>query len=244
MKKILLVAVLLSIIGMLNAQKVTFGVDLFNRYIWRGIDLGGSSPSVQPYASIKFGNETHALTIGAWNAFTTAGTSNDETDLYLTYTFKECFNVTLTDYFFPGLNSGAKEKYFEWGADSTGHVLEGALNFSGTKTFPVTVLLAVNLYGNDARKTNGDLFLSKYLEVGYKKSFTDYDLNVFLGAALDNPTEGEAAYYLNEKAGIVNLGLKLSKTIAVTEKFSLPIQCSFITNPELQKVYFTLGISL
>lgn len=245
MKKLLLAVMLISFVGILQAQKVTFGTDIFNRYIWRGLDLGGKSPSIQPYASVKFGSEKHALTLGTWSAFSTSATSNEEIDLYLTYTYNDCLNLTLTDYFFPGLNSGVKEKYFEWGADSTGHVLEGTFNFSGTEKIPFTFLFAMNFYGNDSRKINGDLFMSKYVELGYKKSFKDFDFNPFIGAALDSPDTdaGETAYYLNKKAGIVNVGLKCSKSIAITDKFSLPVQCSLTTNPDMQKIYFAFGIS-
>lgn len=237
---------LISTFSLLQAQKVTFGTDLMNRYVWRGLDLGGRSPSIQPYASIKFGTDKHTLTLGAWSAFSTASTCNDEIDISLTYAYNDCLNLTLTDYFFPGLYTGMKEKYFEWSADSTGHLLEGTFNFSGTEKVPFTFLVAMNFYGNDARKINGDLFMSKYIEFGYKKSFEEFDFNPFIGAALDSPdTEaGETAYYLNKKAGIVNIGLKCSRNIAITDKFSLPVQCSLITNPDMQKIYFTFGISL
>lgn len=237
---------LISTVSLLQAQEVTFGADLMNRYVWRGLDLGGRSPSIQPYTSIKFGSEQHALTLGAWSAFSTAATCNEEIDLYLTYTYNDCLNLTLSDYFFPGLNTGIKEKYFEWRADSTGHLLEGTFNFSGTEKVPFTFLVAMNFYGNDARKINGDLFMSKYIELGYKKSFKEFEFNSFIGAALDTPdtNSGETSYYLNNKAGIVNIGLKCSRNIAITDKFSLPLQCSLITNPSLQKIYFTFGISL
>lgn len=245
MKKFTILLLLFCIYISAESQELSLGVDLFNRYIWRGIDLGGKSPSIQPYASVRFGNETHALTLGTWGAFSTAGTSNEEVDLYLTYSYKDMVNVMVTDYFFPGLNQGAKDKYFEWNSDSTGHVLEASASFAGTEDFPFTALFAMNMYGNDACKVNGDLFMSKYFEIGYKRKIRDIDLNVFAGAAIDNPDTdaGETGYYLNEKAGIINLGVKIAKTVAITEKFSVPMQCSLSTNPDLGKIYIALGVS-
>jgi len=245
MKKFTILLLLLCTFASVKSQELSLGADLFNRYIWRGLDLGGKSASIQPYASVKFGNDTHALSVGTWGAFSVAGTSNEEVDLYLNYSYKSMVNIMVTDYFFPGLNQGARDKYFEWNSDSTGHVLEATASFAGTDNFPFTALFAMNFYGNDARKANGDLFMSKYIEIGYKKKISDIDLNVSAGAALDNPDTdaGETGYYLNENAGIINLGVKLAKTVTITDKFSLPMQCSLSTNPGLGKIYIAMGIS-
>ena len=245
MKKFFLSFVLLFTVVIGSAQEFSVGVDLFNRYIWRGVNLGGKSPSIQPWANVTFGSETHSFTFGTWGAFSLAGTANEEIDLYLNYCINKAVNIVVTDYFFPDLNVGVKDNYFEWGADSTGHLLEGAVSFVGTEQIPFTALFAINFYGNDARKSNGDLLMSKYAEIGYKTNINGTDFNVFMGAALDNPDEelGEIGFYLNENAGITNLGVKLSKTLEITDKFSVPVQCSFVTNPELNKVFMTFGFS-
>ena len=246
MKKIIIAFfITILFVSYASAQEFSLGADIFNRYIWRGLDLGGKSPNIQPWIKLNMGSENHSFSLGAWGAFSTAGTANEETDLFVSYTYKSAVTLTLTDYFFPGLNSGAKDNYFEWGKDSTGHILEGTLAFNGTEKIPFTLIFAMNLYGNDARKSNGDIFMSKYLELGYKKTIKEIDINVFVGAALDNPDvdNGETAFYLNEDPGIINLGFKLSKTIEITEKFTLPVQCSLITNPELSKIYMAFGIS-
>jgi len=244
--------------GLLNIQslfaQVTIGTDIFNRYVWRGLELGGNSPSLQPWLDLSWvsKNENHCISFGTWGAYTFSATANQETDLYLTYKFKKLFSFTLNDYFFPGLNAGAKNQYFVYSADSTGHVFEGVFSFNGTEKLPFSLLFAMNFYGNDARKINpadttiGDIFMSKYLELSYTHSFKDFDFKAFVGMALDKPNLdlGETAFYLNEKPGIINLGIKASKKIEITEKFSLPVQLQVITNPELQKMYYLFGISL
>jgi len=229
-----------------SAQELSFGGDVMNRYVWRGLDLGGKSPSIQPWMRLNFGNTNHSVSVGAWGAFSLSNTSNEETDLYLSYTYKGTFSATLTDYFFPGLNTGSKDKYFEWGKESTGHILEGSLAFNGTEKIPLTFLFSMNLYGNDVRRKNGNIFMSKYIEVGYKTKIKKIDLNVFAGAALDNPdsNDGETSFYLNNKPGIVNIGLKVSRELQITNSFSLPVQCSLIANPELNKIYMVFGFSI
>lgn len=229
-----------------RAQELTFGGDFLNRYVWRGLDLGGKSPSIQPWIKLNMGSAHHSFTAGAWGAFSLAGTANEETDLYLTYTYKNTLSITVTDYFFPGLNTGTKDKYFEWGDTKTGHILEGSLTFHGTDRFPFTLLIAMNFYGNDALKNNGKIFKSKYIELGYYTRIKDIDLNAFIGATPDkaNINEGETAFYLNEKPGVINLGLKVSKNIQITENFSVPVQCSLISNPVNNKIFMVFGFSL
>lgn len=244
-KTLIIISMFILFSAQVNAQEMTAGADIFNRYIWRGLDLGGKSPSIQPWIKISFGKSDHAFSVGAWGAFSLAGTTNEETDLFITYTYKEAYSFTLTDYFFPGLNTGTKDKYFQWGKEKTGHILEGTLAFNGTEKIPFTLLFAMNLYGNDARKSNGNIFMSKYIEVGYKTKIKDTDLNIFLGATPDkaNANEGETAFYLNEKPGIVNMGLKVTKSIQITDKFSIPVQCSLSVNPDLNKIYLAFGLS-
>lgn len=242
---------LLSIISIMQitcmlGQDITAGADVFNRYIWRGLDLGGKSGSIQPWAKLAFGSEKHIFGLGFWGAYSLAPSVNDEVDLYLSYTFNNTLTFTFTDYFFPGLNSGIKDKYFEYGKDSTGHILEGMVQYNGSEKIPFTFLLAMIFYGNDSRKSSGDIFMSNYIEGGYKRNFKGVDFNLFAGFSLNNPKEelGETSFYLNDGPGIINLGIKVAKPIEITEKFSLPLQCSLITNPELNKIYLTFGISL
>ncbi len=144
------------------------------------------------------------------------------------------------------MNSGSQDKYFEWGKESTGHVLEGTLSFNGTEKLPITLLFSMNLYGNDARRSNGKIFMSKYIEIGYKTTVKEVGINLFAGAALDKPNinNGETSFYLNQKPGLINLGLKVSKDIRITNNYSLPIQCSLIVNPDQDKIYMVFGFSI
>ena len=252
LKMLLMLAIAYTLSGRAVSQTaVNFSADLMSRYVWRGLDLGGKSPSIQPGCKFTWTGKkaTHSLSVGAWGAYTFAATANDEFDLSLGYTFKNMLSVSVTDYFFPGLNNGAKDKYFEYGPDSTGHVLEGSISFNGTEKIPVTLLFAMNFYGNDARKmiddtTTGDIMMSKYAEIGFKKSFKSFDFNAFAGVALDEADKiSGASFYLNKNINLINIGIKCTRNIKITEDYSLPVQCSVIANPELQKFYAVFGIT-
>ncbi len=236
-----------------DESPVQFGADVMSRYIWRGVNLGGSSPSLQPWIkyNMKSKDSNHVLSLGAWGAYTFSQTSNQEVDLYLTYTYKSVISLTVTDYFFPEYYSTkGRSRYFGYDKDSTCHVFEGVISFNGTKKIPFTFLFAMNFYGNDARKINndgssGDIFMTKYVEVGYKKNIKGIDFNAFIGAALDKPNKdkGELGFYGNKTSGIINLGVKVSKSIQISDKYALPVQASLITNPEAENIFLTFGIS-
>jgi len=248
---ILFAIILLGIVTQGFAQDespLTFGADLMSRYIWRGVNCGGNSPSLQPWMKYDMAtsDSKHALTVGAWGAYTFSATSNQEADLYLIYTYNSVLSLTVTDYFFPGLyDSGERSHYFNYDKDSTSHVFEGAISFNGTDKIPFTLLFAMNVYGNDARKANGDLFMSKYVELGYKANVKGVDFNAFIGATLDNPDtdKGELGFYGNSSAGVINLGVKVSKSIKISDSFKLPVQASVITNPEAENIFFVFGMS-
>jgi len=232
-----------------------FGADFLSRYIWRGLNLGGAGPSIQPTLKLNVGNANHLFSIGGWGAYTFSNTANQEADLFLSYTFKGLVTLTVTDYFFPGLNTGSKDKYFCYSKDSTGHVFEAAILFNGTKKIPFTFMLATNFYGNDSRRmkqVNDTTFMedgiqySTYIELGFKKTIKGIDFNAFVGGTVNSPNAElhETGYYANTKAGFTNIGIKLSKAIQITEKFSLPVQAALIANPLDNKFYIVFGFTL
>jgi hypothetical protein len=53
---------------------------------------------------------------------------------------------------------------------------------------------------------------------------------------------GEQGFYGNS-FGVVNLGITVKKSIPITNRYSLPISTSLITNPQSGKVYFVVGVS-
>lgn len=226
--------------------------DFMSRYIWRGTNLGGENPSIQPTLSVNFGDSAHAISIGTWGAYNYGATSQ-EVDLFLTYTFKDAICLSFYDYYFPGNSfyAPAQQKYFNYDSETTGHVFEGTVCFLGTEKIPFSLLFAMNLFGYDSRKINedgssGDIFMSKYIELGFNKTFQNIDFCAFVGAALDDPDEekGEAGYYYNENIGIINIGVKAAKSVKITDKFELPIQTSLIANPQSETIFVVFGFSL
>ncbi len=212
--------------------------DLMSRYVWRGTDFG-ASPSIQP--GFEYG--TGGFTIGAWGAYAINAPGQQEVDLYASYTFSELFSFTVTDYFFP--DELSDYKYFNYNKATTGHILELSLSFNGTEKLPLSLLFATNVWGDDAVRLNADgteraLQYSSYVEASYAFKHLD----VFVGANLtaSDTSIGETGFY-GDKAGVVNLGISTTKEILFSDKFSLPLSISLISNPQAEKIYLVAGFS-
>lgn len=235
--------------------QINLGADLVSRYIWRGRDYG-NSPSVQPNVSFSVAG----FKIGAWGSYGLAQSTkkiNDTTllnmghyaemDLYVCYTYK-WFTLQVTDYFFPNsLNANDGNKYYNYTNATTGHTLEGCLMFTGPEKFPLQFFVSTLFYGADKNKDSLGFYgagsennYSTYIEAAYifKLKKIGVDLKPFIGGI----PFGSAWY--GDYAGIVNCGLTASKTISITEKFSLPLYVSAITNPQAESIFLVVGVTL
>jgi len=229
----------------LKAQEespISLSLDLYSRYVWRGTDFG-SSPSLQP--GLKF--EKSGLTLGAWGAYTTnINQPAQECDIYLGCTFlNDMLSITFTDYFFP--TDGAENSYFEYG-NTTTHVFEGSLMFNGTESLPLTFLVGTLVYGND-KDRNGENRYSTYCELAYSPEIKGMPFSVFCGANIIAPDAADLnlavpvnGFYGN-KAGIVNLGIKASRDLKISNDYAIPLNIQLITNPMKGNIFLVAGLS-
>jgi len=212
--------------GATSPFEVSLGTDVVSRYVWRGTDFG-HSPSIQPTLKLS----AYGVSFGAWGAFTTANTTPaQEADLFLSYTTtNSLLTFTVNDYFFPN-ETAARNHYFNYNENETGHVFEGAIALNPSEKLPFGLLAGYNFYGAD--KDN-----SIYLEASYNTTVRDLPINLFCGATTDKGIYGT-------EAGVINLGVKATKEIKVSETFKLPIYTSVITNPQAGNIFLVLGVTL
>ena len=238
-----------------GSARIDFGADLVSRYIWRGSDYG-NSPSVQP--NIAF--SVASFKIGVWGSYglgeykTKINDSSTlemghyaEFDLFASYTFK-WFTIGITDYFFPnGLNPNIGNRYYDYKKSTTSHLFEASLSFNGTEKLPLQVFVGTMFYGNDPGKDSLGNYsersknnYSTYLEASYTFSLkkTGINLKPFIGGI---PC-GSSIY--GSKAEIVNLGLTVSRSIKISNDYSLPVTASVITNPGAQNIFIVFGITI
>ena len=235
--------------------EINIGADLVSRYVWRGTDYG-NSPGIQPSFSVGI----KGFEIGAWASYALVSYSqkiNDSTtmsmgnyaefDLFLSYTFK-WFTVSVTDYFFPNpMTPNSNNKYFNWKNASTGHTLEAALSFNGTDKVPLSLYVGTLIYGADKDKDSTGVYglgsnnnYSTYIEASY--TFNIKKIGVDLQPFIGGIPFGSSWY--GPYGGVINLGFTASKELQITNKYSLPVYVSIITNPQSESAFFVFGLTL
>ncbi|MCX6227991.1 MAG: hypothetical protein NTV75_02220 [Bacteroidia bacterium] len=174
----------------------------------------GNSPVVQP--TIKYVDG--GFTLGAWGSYSLSGvTTATEADLFMTYAFKSGFSLTLTDYYFPA-EPGSVGNYTTYKAP---HMFEISPGFTSGK---------FSIVGNYAfANVNNDIYVEAALALK--------TCSIFVGA-------GNEQYSSDKNFNVVNLGLSTTKTIAISDKFSLPLTGKVILNPEKDQIFFVLGFTL
>jgi hypothetical protein len=212
-----------------QAQSVDLGADLVSRYVWRGTDFGNTA-AIQPSLSYSSGG----FTVGAWGSFDLSpvnGSAVNENDLYASYAFETSagtFSVNVTDFYF----SNPGNEFFDYDNETGSHVIEPGLSYSG----PVSLSASINAYG---RGDENEI----WLEASVPFSVEDVDLSLAMGGT---PNDG-AGYYgtdADTDAAITKFSLTASKSVEITDSFSLPISASYYLNPYSERSYFIFGISL
>ena len=227
-----------------NAQDFTLNAnaDFVSRYIWRGLNVN-DQPNIQPSITLNYSG----VKLGFWGSYgLTHQNSSDEyystsqeIDTWLSYSIEFNDGVSIsalfTDYYYP--NSGIKIGNFNNydNADGPGaHTVEAGLNFTGPQVFPLSLSGYVNIYNDGGNNI--------YFQGDYSVDLNEFALGFFVGAALGS--EKNPAYYGTSKFNAINVGLKGSKQIKITEDFSLPVFCSYILNPQAEISYLIFGVSI
>jgi hypothetical protein len=170
------------------------------------------------------------LTIGSWASGSFLGNVK-EVDLYATYAFTSQFALTVTDY---NWSFASPKGYFDYTA-TTDHIYEATLAYAGTEKLPLSASVNTMFAGAD-KNTDGKQALSTYVELGYQIT---PNAKVFAGGLVSSGTA-----YASTATGITNVGLKVSKSIEITDKFSLPVYGIVGANPSVGNAFFVAGITL
>ena len=197
-------------------------IDLISHYIWRGQDYG-HKPSLQPGLSATWKD----FTLGYWGAYRIAGSGDHETDFYIEKTIGP---VTFSIWDYWNYSDSISNNYFDYNKNSTSHLLEAQVLLSGGEKLPFNLLGSYLFYGADPTK-------SIYFELQYLHSFGAIDTQIFAGF------QAKGEYYA-PKAAFVNLGCIATKSFNITKNWTLPVNLSFIVNPDSKKAYLVAGITL
>ena len=219
---------------------VSFGADVVSRYLWRGMEFGGTStaaasPQFQPYINFDFKlNDENIITLGGWGSYSFSN-EYEECDLTLKYAYSPknvgTFSLKLSDFYFPHMGFS----YFNFDKKGLGgHTVELDFAYDGTEKFPVHFLVANNVL-NDA-----DASSSFYAEVGYTVKIKDVSVFLFTGGAT-GISPWNQIYEDGFKVSFT--GLTASKTVKITDDFSVPVGVTYMVNPHLKKSYIAVKFS-
>ena len=228
-----------------NSESNLFiGLDITNRYVWRGQVLGGKHIAIQP--TIEW-YVTDNLTLGAWattnfqnknynsNGFTPKGYL--ELDLYTSYALNDFLTIELYDYYWPSLDKSEEidNDYLNYGENGVKTVdLNLVFDFSEI-WIPLNATVSTFLAGNDYRYDENDenpkQNFTTYVEFGYtiENVFKIFDLNQTIGVVLNN--KAEYYYYADyNKVSFINLKLELLKEFKISNNYVLPFSIKYIHN--------------
>ena len=246
MKKMRFLAILvIAVLATMNVKaQFATGADIVSSYVWRGVPqdrtVAGNpslgSPNIQPYVSFTTGG----LTLGSWASSSFLGNVK-EVDLYVTYTFSPALALTVTDY---NWSFAHPKGYFYYG-QGTDHMFEASLAYTGPATFPLGVSVNTMFAGADTL-SSGKAAFSTYAELSYPITAS---VKVFMGGSL-----GKSMMVYNTSGfAITNIGIKVNKSLAITDKFSLPVYGILGANlsnkyydgtQKPTSLYFVAGITL
>jgi hypothetical protein len=144
-------------------------------------------------------------------------------------------SLAITDYWAAGQYA---YKYLLYDSHRTAHTFEFTVGYTlPVKSFPLSLSWNTFFAGSDAVKSdNGKRAYSSYFEATYPFSVKSVSLEAGLGLT---PWEGAFA----SDFSVINLSLKASKEIKITDSFSLPLFGQLIANPRSEDIFFVVGVS-
>jgi hypothetical protein len=215
----------------------SLSADFVSSYVWRGTYCAGTS--IQP----AMGFEAGGFFIEAWGSVDVGGQGLKEVDLSTGYSFGK-FSIGLSDYWW---NNEFAHDYFRFKKDFSSHILEVNLDYEFVSGFHLSwntmIAGAQDKYVNDSGKTRRAF--STYIEAGYSFDIGSVELTAAIGCS---PWKSDVMYTGNYEYGtdgfaVNNISLSATKSITVTDRFSLPVFGKLVFNPSTEDVFFVFGIS-
>lgn len=231
MKKNSLILAMLCLVGSAFAQEeksgstVEAGVDFVSSYVWRGLE-SDDRPNFQPYASYGKGG----FSVMYWGSYS-PWSDYAESDIYLSYSFKS-LTLSVNDYFDHngGTGFGNFTKY------ESSHMVEAQLKYEAlAEKFPINLTLGTFVFGSVVDE--GDISGSTYFEIEKPFSVNKFDFSAFVGSSL-------AGNYYADGFAVVNLGAKAMRSFELSDKLSLPVILSAISNPDQNDFFVVASVGI
>jgi hypothetical protein len=237
-KNILILFICIAGISFAHDPSLSAGADFVSRYIWRGLNVN-DAVNIQPALTLS----VSGFSVGFWGSYSFSNNSGDNTfgqevDTWMgyNYSFENGMSIgaLVTDYYYP--NTGIKWGNFNDYDDINGagsHTIETGLLLRGPNSFPISLSSFINVY-NDAGSNT-------YFQVDYPATVAEVPLNFFVGAS--GGSEENPGYYGTQTFNVINVGVKATKSVKITEDYSLPVSVTFLINPRSEISYLVFGLT-
>jgi len=237
-KNILVLFVCIAGISFAQDLSLNAGADIVSLYIWRGLNVN-DAVNIQPALTLSISG----FSSGFWGSY---GFSNDssyntfgqELDTWISYSYAFenglSIGAIVTDYYFPnaGIPWGNWDNYDS--PDGPGaHTIETGLLLKGPNSFPLAVSGFINVYNDEGNNT--------YFQIDFPFTVAEVPVNFFIGASGGSQEHHE--YYGTESFNVTNIGVKATKSVKITEDYSLPVFVTFLINPRTEIAYLVFGLT-
>ncbi len=222
------------------------GADISSAYVWRGV-ISYKGANFQPCLEFDAGN----FALGLWNCNDFAGNLK-ELDIYASYTVADQLTFTLTDYYSKDENStDPVAPYGNYYAHETGHTFEFSMDWESN--FGLDASMNLLFYGADKKwwlegtddedKMNKNAY-GTYFELGYTADVKGVAFRPCVGAVFNQSTWYGDESGSHKGFNVVNIAVKGSRDIKITDRFSLPLYVSFGYNPQANDVWAFAGVTI
>ena len=216
-----------TIIPLANAQdkfEVSGNVELVSSYVWRGMDQE-SGASLQPSLTLGY----KGFSLEAWGSGSLSDFHPQEFDITLGYSTGG-FGISVTDYWWEG--AGAPYGHYK---DS--HYFEGTVSYNFGEKCPLTLSWSTMCAGAD-KDEKGDRYYSSYFNAAYDIALPkEITLTPSIGI---NPYKSR----YDEDFNVMDISLKASKDIKITNSFSIPLYVQAIVSPAYDHAYLIAGLNI
>ena len=207
---------------------VDAGMNLTSRFIYRGVELG-NAPQVQARIGINSG----AFSLYGWGSHTLGldDGAYKEVKFWANYTL-DLGSFTLT----PQIENhfDAFSDLFDFEENTSTHVVQTSLRLAG-KGDAAPDLFIGYAFGPPVEGTI-------YIEAGYRFTSGAYGMRAFISSQYsDGPGFVDLGY--NDTLVINQIGISASRTLNLTESFSLPLGISMVVNPRTERIFTAASIS-
>lgn len=224
------------VIGPISAQDSTARnsswsglLTLATKNVWRGIDFGNGTPSAQGLVTFKPSDRWDFNVLGITSLTGDNRGYSTTLNFFVNYTLGD-LTLTLDNYYFEGDETNIPTSFWDY---RNTHFLEGRVGYALGK-FSLTAaytLYGGGVYSNPVIDSVGTVLQNTrglYIEAKYQPS---EEITLSIGGLT-----GASALNFNDKAGLTNIGFKYSKSLKITDHFSIPFDFQLVVNPSWSNI--------